>query len=102
MESPLPRKKQIAKALRALAPLVPYYDAQGICALALRPHMRNLSPERAIWLATLAYLRHRYSDYDQLRDASYGKEASRFFIRAQINDVLIRWQSVRFLSDDEQ
>jgi hypothetical protein len=95
------RQKLIAKSLTALIPGAPYSDAEPIRAAALSPHMRSLTPPVAIWLATVAHIRHQHTDYDELRDEGYDKESARFFVLDAINAKLTEWRSTRLLSPDD-
>lgn len=103
MQANTNRQKQVAKSLTLLIPGAPYSDAEPIRVAALSPHMRQLTPPVAIWLATVAYIRHQYTEYDTLRDEGYDKESARFFVLDTINDKLTEWRATRLLSpeDDE-
>ncbi|GAA0600577.1 DUF2293 domain-containing protein [Paenochrobactrum glaciei] len=101
MQAKTNRQKLIAKSLTLLIPGSPYSDAEPIRAAALSPHMRELTPPVAIWLATVAYIRHQYTDYDALRDEGYDKESARFFVLDAINDKLTEWRATRLLSPDD-
>ena len=94
------RQKAVAKALTALLPMAPYADMEEIREAALARHMRDLPPGIATWLATVAHVRHRYTDYDELRDQGYDKESARHFTAAAINDKLTVWRATRLLDPD--
>lgn len=79
------RQKAIAKSLTLLLPAVPYSDSGTTCAAALAPHMKMLPPSIAVWLATVAHVRHMHTDYDALRDDGYDKDSARFFVMDAIN-----------------
>lgn len=102
MQAKTNRQKLIAKSLTLLIPGAPYSDAEPIRMAALSPHMRTLPPPIAIWLATIAHIRHQYTDYDALRDEGYDKESARFFVLDAINDKLTEWRSTRLLSADDE
>lgn len=91
------RQKSIAKNLTALIPRVPFLDAEAIRTAAGSKHMRSLSPASAVWLATLAHVRHQHTDYDDLRDEGYEKDEARFFVVDAINAVLDQWGATRHL-----
>lgn len=91
------RQKSIAKNLTLLIPRVPYIDAEAIRTAAGSRHMKSLSPASAVWLATLAHIRHQHTDYDELRDEGYEKDEARFFVVEAINEVLDQWGSTRHL-----
>lgn len=95
------RQKAIAKSLTLLLPAVPYSDSEPIRAAALAPHMKTLPPSTAVWLASVAYVRHVHTDYDALLDEGYDKESARFFVLDAINVQLTKWRATRLLSPEE-
>ncbi|WP_306118639.1 MULTISPECIES: DUF2293 domain-containing protein [unclassified Roseitalea] len=95
------RQAAVARALTALAPMMPLEDAQAVKALVARPHMRGLDAPVAVWLATVAHIRHAHTDYDSLMDEGYDRDAARYFVIDDINAVLRRWQATRLLDPDE-
>jgi hypothetical protein len=56
------RRRAIARALTVLVPLAPYADAEKIRAEAGRPHLKTLPPSVAVWLATVAHVRHAHTE----------------------------------------
>jgi len=95
------RQKDMRKALRALLPRVPMSDAEAILSLALSGHLRHLPPSIALWQATTSHVRHDKTDYDTLLDDGYDRDAARYFVRDEMNDVLRRWGCNREVSDEE-
>lgn len=95
------RRRAVDKALTALLPQAPYSDTERIRALANDRKLRTLPPSVAVWLATVAHVRHVHSDYDALLSEGYDRDAARFFVVEQINDVLTRWRATRLLDPDE-
>lgn len=95
------RQRAIAKALTALLPMAPYADIEAIRTAASARHMRTLPPAIAVWLATVAHVRHQYTDYDELRDTGYDAESARHFTAAAINDKLTEWRATRLLDPDQ-
>lgn len=91
------RESELAKAFSLLAPQAPYCDAEAIRAAAAQPHLVTLPPGTAIWLATVAHIRHRYTDYDTLLADGYDYDAARHFTLEPINEVLTRWRATRLL-----
>ncbi|WP_062203190.1 DUF2293 domain-containing protein [Aureimonas sp. AU12] len=89
------RQKAIARHLTLLIPRVPFLDAEAIRTDAGSKHMRDLTPAAAIWLATVAHIRHQHTDYDELRDEGYERDEARFFVLEAVNEVLDRWGSTR-------
>ena len=91
------RQKAIARNLTLLIPRVPYLDAEAIRDAARSRHMRDVSPASAVWLATLAHIRHQHTEYDVLRDEGYERDEARFFVVEAVNAVLDRWGATRRL-----
>jgi len=96
------RQRAIAKALTLLLPAAPYADTEPIRDAALARKMRDLPPSIAVWLATIAHIRHEHTDYDRLLAEGYDREAARFFVIDAINDVLTRWRATRLLEADDE
>lgn len=95
------RRIAIGKALTALLPLAPYSDTEAIRAEAGARHLKTLPPAIAVWLATVAHVRHRHTDYDQLLAEGYDRDAARFFVLDAINQVLTGWRATRLLNPDD-
>ena len=91
------RQKLIAKNITWLIPRVPYLDAEAIREAAGSRHMRSLTPASAVWLATIAQIRHQHTEYDELRDEGYEKDEARFFVLDAVNAVLDNWGATRQL-----
>jgi len=95
------RRRAIAKALTALLPMVPYADAEKIRRDAGAVHMKVLPPSIAVWLATIAHIRHAHTDYERLLAEGYDRDSARFFVVDEINLVLTRWRATRLLDADD-
>lgn len=91
------RQKRILRVVTATIPRAPFIDAEAIREAARSRHMRSLSPETAVWLVTVARIRHEHTDYDELMDDGYDRDAARFFVADDINAVLDRWGARRRL-----
>ena len=50
--------------------------------------MKTLPPTIAVWLATVAHVRHAHTDYEQLLAEGYDRDSARFFVIERINEVL--------------
>ncbi len=96
------RRRAIARALTALLPLAPYADMEKIRADAGAAHMKALPPTLAVWLATVAHVRHAHTGYDRLLAEGYDRDSARFFVIGEINAVLTRWRATRLLDPDEE
>ena len=99
---PTTRQRAIGKALTALLPLAPYAETEKIRAEAGARHLKTLPPQIAVWLATVAHIRHEHTDYDRLLDEGYDRESARFFVVEAINAVLTRWRATRLLDPDDE
>lgn len=96
------RQRALAKALTALLPMAPYADIEAVRLAAGARDMRELPPSIAVWLATIAHVRHEHTDYDRLLAEGYDRDAARFFVVDQINETLTRWRATRLLEEDER
>ncbi|WP_365876585.1 DUF2293 domain-containing protein [Bosea sp. (in: a-proteobacteria)] len=96
------RQQAIRKALRALAPGIPLSDAEAVLALAGRNQMKALPPSTALWLALGSHVRHSHTDYDRLLAEGYERDAARFFVIDQIDDVLSGWGCQRSVADGDE
>ncbi len=103
MIQPTGRRRAIAKALTVLLPMAPYSDIEAIRAEAGARHLKTLPPTIAVWLATIAHVRHQHTDYEKLLTEGYDRDSARFFVVGAINEVLTRWRATRLLEqgDDE-
>ena len=102
MTAPTGRRRAIAKALTALLPLAPYADMEKIRTDAGAVRMKTLPPGIAVWLATIAHIRHMHTDYEKLLAEGYDRDSARFFVIEQTNIVLTRWRATRLLDADDE
>ncbi len=102
MIAPTGRRRAIANALTALLPMAPYADMEKIRADAGAVHMKTLPPSIAVWLATIAHVRHAHTDYEKLLEEGYDRDSARFFVLAQTNETLTRWRATRLLDADDE
>jgi hypothetical protein len=96
------RQRAIARGLTLLLPGAPYADIDAIRAEAGSRHMKALPPSIAVWLATVAHVRHQHTDYDQLLAEGYDRDAARFFVVDRTNAVLTSWRATRLLDPDDE
>ncbi len=89
----------MAQELRDLVPLITYADSLPILQATRRPHMRTLAPIDAVFLATIAHIRHAHTDYDDLLAEGYDHDAARHFVLDEINTVLREWGASRGVSE---
>ena len=102
MNAPTGRRRALAKALTALLPRAPYADIEAIRADAGAKHMKTLPPSIAVWLATVAHVRHQHTDYEKLLAEGYDRDSARFFVVDRINAVLTGWRATRLLDPDHE
>lgn len=95
------RQKAVSKALTSLLPQAPYSDLEPIRTAANDRKLRGLPPSVAVWLATIAHVRHVHSDYDALLAEGYDRDSARFFVVDQINGVLTSWRATRLLDPED-
>jgi hypothetical protein len=95
------RRRAIGKALTALLPLAPYADMERIREDASSRHLKTLPPTIAVWLATVAHVRHVHTDYEKLLAEGYDRDAARFFVVNDINAWLTKWRATRLLDPDD-
>jgi len=97
------RRADIEMALRRLAPTIPAHEFGAVVDHALDSRgLHGAAPEEAAWLALVAYVRHVFTDYDELRDQDYDEESARFFVAAEIEAVLKGWGVRRRLTSGER
>jgi hypothetical protein len=98
----MPSRIDIETALRHLAPNIPPHEFGSIVDHALdSTGLRTASPESAVWLSLVAYVRHTFTDYDERLQQGYDRDSARFFVADEINDVLKEWGAKRKLSEDD-
>lgn len=102
MSAPTGRRRALAKALTLLLPMAPYADIEKIRADAGAVHMKTLPPSVAVWLATVAHIRHAHTDYETLLEEGYDRDAARFFVIDRVNEVLTAWRATRLLDPDDE
>jgi hypothetical protein len=95
------RRKAIAKALTVLLPMAPYADIEKIRTDAGAPHLKAMPVSIAVWLATVAHIRHAHTDYEKLLAEGYDRDSARFFVVDEINAWLTKWRATRLLDPDD-
>lgn len=102
MKAATNRQRAIGKALTALLPLAPYADTEPIREAALARKLRDLPPSIAVWIATIAHVRHVHTQYDALLEEGYDRDSARHFVVDEINEALTRWRATRLLDADDE
>jgi hypothetical protein len=102
MTAPTGRRRALARALTALLPMAPFSDIEAIRAEAAGKHMKTLPATVAVWLATIAHVRHQHTEYEKLLAEGYDRDSARYFVVDRINAVLTGWRATRLLEPDEE
>ena len=65
------------------------------------PGLNVATPETAAWLSLVAYIRHTFTDYDELLREGYDQDSARFFVADDMAEALRDWGVRRPLNPDE-
>lgn len=96
------RRNEIETALRRLAPRIPRHEFVAVSDHAMDSvGLRTAAPDNAAWLALVAYVRHRFTDYDDLLAEGYDADSARFFVLDEMNEVLESWGARRRITTEE-
>lgn len=96
------KRADIEIALRRLAPRIPSHEFGAVVDHAVdSPGLNAATPETAAWLSLVAYVRHVFTDYDELLREGYDQDGARFFVAAEITTVLSEWGVRRQLGSDD-
>ena len=95
-------RPEIEQALMRLAPKLPPHEFGTVIDHARdSPGLKVASPENAAWLSLVAYVRHALTDYDALLAQGYDHDSARFFVAAEMQDILEGWDVRRKLGAGE-
>ena len=96
------RRQALEAALRRLAPKIPPHEFGAVIDHARdSAGLRNAAPEEAAWLSLVAYVRHVFTDYDEMLTQGYDRESARHFVAAAMSEKLAEWGVRRRLGDSE-
>ena len=96
------KRGDIEIALRRLAPRIPAHEFAAVVDHAVdSPGLKPASPETAAWLSLVAYVRHVFTDYDELLVQDYDQDSARHFVADEIAAILNDWGVRRRLSADD-
>jgi hypothetical protein len=96
------KRADIEVALRRLAPRIPAHEFAAVVDHAIdSPGLNVATPETAAWLSLVAYVRHTFTDYDELLREGYDQDSARFFVADHMAEVLRDWGVRRPLNPDE-
>ena len=63
--------------------------------------LKASAPESAAWLSLVAYVRHAFTDYDDLLAQGYDQDSARYFVAGEMDAVLSGWGVRRRLDGEE-
>ena len=94
------RRPTIEVALRHLAPKIPPHEFGAVVDHALdSAGLKHAEPEEAAWLSLVAYVRHVFTDYDELLAQGYDQASARFFVAKEMEAKLAEWGVRRKLGE---
>ncbi|KZL21532.1 hypothetical protein PsAD2_00829 [Pseudovibrio axinellae] len=85
------RQRAISDTLETFIPRVTYLDASEIRRKANQPHLRHLPVRIAVLLATTSYVRHQYTNYDDLLDEGLDRDAARYCVAHDMETIIGEW-----------
>jgi hypothetical protein len=92
----------IEAVLRRLAPKIPPHEFSAVVDHALDSKgLQHAAPETAAWLSLVAYVRHVFTDYDDLLAQGYDQESARHFVAEEMAGKLKQWGVRREFNTDE-
>jgi hypothetical protein len=96
------KRSDIEIALKQLAPRIPAHEFSAVVDHAIdSPGLSVASPENAAWLSLTAYVRHVFTDYDELLREGYDPDSARFFVVDAMQAVLDGWGVKRRVTKDD-
>jgi hypothetical protein len=100
--SDVAKRGDIEVALRRLAPRIPSHEFEAVVDHAVdSPGLNVAFPETAAWLSLVAYVRHTFTDYDELLREGYDQDSARFFVGGEIAAILDSWGVRRRLTSQD-
>jgi len=96
------RRGALAAALRRLAPKIPPHEFGAVIDHALdSAGLTSAAPETAVWLSLVAYVRHTFTDYDELLTQGYDRDSARHFVADEMAEKLSYWGVRRPLGSED-
>jgi hypothetical protein len=96
------KRGEIEVALRRLAPRIPPHEFGAVVDHAVdSPGLNVALPETAAWLSLVAYVRHTFTDYDELLLEGYDQDSARFFVASEMSAIFESWGVRRPLSSED-
>jgi hypothetical protein len=98
----IPKRTAINAALLHFAPAIPSYERMAVVDHAIDSRGLSMaSPETAAWLSLVAYVRHTFTDYDELLAEGYDPDSARHFVTARMDEILQAWGVRRRLAPED-
>lgn len=92
------RRALIDAELTALAPSIPPAERRLVLDHALgSPGLGKAAPAKAAWLSLVAFVRHAFTDYDDMLDDGYDAASARHFCLPVMNAILKDWNCRRLI-----
>jgi hypothetical protein len=85
------KRGDIEMALRRLAPRIPSHEFAAVVDHAVDSPGLNVA----------LYVRHMFTDYDELLREGYDQDSARFFVGSEIAEVLDSWGVRRRLTSED-
>ncbi len=86
------KRSEIERALYALAPRIPEFEAGAIADHAMISRgLATANAETAAWLSLVAFVRHALTEYDLLLEEGYDQDSARHFVAAGMQAILDEW-----------
>ena len=97
------RRAALQACLRDWLPEIPRWEADEIVAHCLdaASSLRQVPPRGAVRLAAVAFVRHTFTEYDDLLAQGWGVEAARHFVAPAIDAVLADWGATQGIVTDD-
>jgi len=96
------RREALESALSHLAPKISPHEFGAVIDHALdSAGLKSAAPETAAWLSLVAYVRHAFTDYDELLAQGYDRDSARHFVMPEMETVLREWGVRRPLGSDD-
>lgn len=96
------KRSDIEIALKRLAPRIPPHEFSAVVDHAIdSPGLSVALPENAAWLSLVAYVRHVFTDYDELLREGYEADSARFFVVDAMQAVLDGWGVKRRVTKED-
>ena len=96
------RSAELLKQAKERFPSARDIVIETIAFKASQEHYNELEPERAVWLAAVALIRHSLTEYDQLLLSGRGREEARAQVSSEVNRCLQDWGSVKYIQTQPQ